>query len=159
MYKKILLATDGSEHSAKAAKRVVELQKKFDSEVVFFYAENHHYISQEITLYMPKPWFDFGSYTIPPADYALIKEQYKKLAEHVISLTKAVFDEAKVPAEGRIIYDIDPGSYARDIVRSEHFDLVVVACHGHHSKLRSTFVGTVAQKIMNESDCDVLIVR
>jgi nucleotide-binding universal stress UspA family protein len=159
MYKKILLATDGSENSIAATKRVIELAKESKAEVAFFYSENHHPIDQEITMPFPKSVFGFTSYMIPSDDYRKIKESLKAFGERIIRETQMLFENAGIPAKGELIVDRDPADYAKMAVEKDHYDLVVVGCKGHHSRLRKALIGTVAEKISNEVGCDVLIVR
>lgn len=45
------------------------------------------------------------------------------------------------------------------MVEEENFDLVVLGDQGQHSKLERIFLGTVAEGIVNNAQCDVLIVR
>ncbi len=42
MYKKILIGVDDSENAIRAAKKVIEIQKLHDSEVVAFHSVIHH---------------------------------------------------------------------------------------------------------------------
>ncbi len=44
-------------------------------------------------------------------------------------------------------------------MEEENFDLIVLGSKGEHSKLEQIFSGTIAQKVVNDVPCDVLIVR
>jgi nucleotide-binding universal stress UspA family protein len=158
MYKKILLATDGSEHSIKAAKRVVELQKSFGAEVVIFHAEKHYYIPEKEEKH-GFPFFNLGEDASLKNDYNHFHDQFLIWGEKKLKDTQQLFIDAGLEAEIRLISDIVPSKYAEKIVKAEKFDLVVVGCKGHHSKLREIFIGTVAEKIMNKVDCDSLVIR
>lgn len=48
IYKKILLAIDGSHHGNNAAKQVVEFQKKWNSKVVIFHSIKNYRLPSEV---------------------------------------------------------------------------------------------------------------
>jgi nucleotide-binding universal stress UspA family protein len=155
MFEKILVPTDGSEHSLRAAQRAIRLALEFNSTVVIFHAINHHFVPQEIAL--PFNFLGKARYAIP--DYQQLQEEFKKFGEKVLKATKKLFDDAGVVVESRLILDVSPEDYAKDIVKKEKFDVVIVGCKGHHWKLKTATIGTVAEKIMNNVDCDVMIVH
>ena len=69
-----------------------------------------------------------------------------------------IFKKAGVPIETRLINDIKPEKYAIEKAKEENFDLIVLGSRGHHSKL-SMVLGTVANLVVNNAVCDVLIIR
>jgi len=123
--------------------------------VVIFHSINHHYVPQEISL--PFTFLGKSEYKLP--DYIQLREEFKKFGEKVLDKTKKLFDDAGIPVETRLIIDVSPEDYAQEVVKKENFDLVIVGCKGHHSKLRKVILGTVAEKIMNNVDCDVILVH
>ena len=44
-------------------------------------------------------------------------------------------------------------------MKEEGFDLVVIGTKGIHSKLRQILLGSVAQRVVKNAPCDVLVVR
>lgn len=150
-----MVPTDGSEHSMRAAERAIRLALEFNSTVVLFHSINHHYVPQEIPL--PFSFLGKTQYKVP--DYMALEEEFKKHGEKVLKETKKLFDDAGVPVETRLILDISPSDYVKKVVKAEGFKLVILGCKGHHWKLKTATIGTVAEKIMNEADCDVMIVR
>jgi nucleotide-binding universal stress UspA family protein len=162
MYSKILVATDGSEYSLKAAKRAADFSKQFGSKVLIFHSIRHHMTPQLIPLFLP-PFTSTDTtqqYKIPKDDYLKIERQYQEAGKLLLAETLKVFQKTCVEnVEAKLVLDDEPFEFVKQMVEREKYDLVIVGCKGHHSKLRSTFMGTVAQKIMNEVPCDVLIVR
>ncbi len=161
MFEKILLATDGSETALDAARRVMEIQKKFGSEVVIFHAEKHYYQPVPVDQ-APRafPFIDFGFLNkVQIQEELALQKAFKKFGVKMLEKTKEIFDNEGLKVETRLIENEGPVDYVKEITEKENFDLVVAGCKGHHSKLREIFLGTVATKIANEATCDVLIVR
>jgi nucleotide-binding universal stress UspA family protein len=159
MFEKILLATDGSDSALDAARKTVELQKKFGSQVVIFHAEKHYYAPVDN---QPRsfPFIDLGALKPDPAlQQREINKAFKVWGVRMLEKTKEIFDKESLEVEIRLIETQGPVDYAKEISKKENFDLIVVGCKGHHSKLREIFIGSVAQKISNEAYCDVLVVR
>ena len=149
IYKKILLAIDGSFHANNAIEQVVEIQKKWSSEVVIFHSIKHHRI--------PK-WL-YPNDSLPLGVYRNIEEVSKKAGEELLKKTKESFKKEGLPVETRLIEDDAPEVYIRRIAEEENFDLVVLGSKGHHSKLKEILLGTVSTKVVKSAPCDVLIVK
>ena len=157
MFKKILLAVDGSDNSNRAIRETIEIQKKFNSEVIAFHSVEHQMIPKVIPLGYP-----FGGatvYTIPYSDYESIRREHIHRGETILKDAIKVFKEAELQVETRLVEEYHPEEYIKDVIEKEKFDLVVLGCKGHHSKLKRVFLGTTATKVINESPCNVLVVR
>ncbi|MFO8018807.1 MAG: universal stress protein [Promethearchaeia archaeon] len=155
-FEKILLAIDNSENAVRAAKKGLELQKKFDSTVVAFHSIAHGMIPKTIPVTVPT--FP-GGYPIPSVDYNKIQDAYIEAGEVILQEINDMFQEEEQEVETRLIVDEEPEDYIEKIVEEEDFDLVVLGCQGKHSKLEELLLGTVANKTVNHVNCDVLIVR
>ncbi|TFG01308.1 MAG: universal stress protein [Promethearchaeota archaeon] len=153
IYKKILFGLDGSENSNRAAKKVIELQKKWNCNVVIFHSIKH---PKKIFLYPLVLTASFGSCYTTEINFLT---EYEKEAKKILRDNKKIFDEAQVPVESRLIKDENPEDYIERVVKEEGFDLVVVGIKGVHSKLRQIITGSVAQKVIKHTPCDVLIVK
>ena len=149
IYKKILLATDGSFHANNAAEQVAEFQKKWNCKVVLFHSINHHKI--------PTGFFPIESRSIEI--YHSIEEVSKKAGEQLLNKTEEIFSKAGLSIKTRLIEDEEPEVYIRRIVKEENFDLVVLGSKGKHSKLKEILLGTVSKKVVKSAPCDVLLVR
>ncbi len=155
MYKKILLGMDGSDDAKRAAKKVLELQQPGVTKVVAFHSADHHMIPIRISLATPLG----GTYAIPAADYSRIRQEYREAGTRLLNATDKMFKDANIEIETRLIESEDPDQYIERITKEENFDLVVLGCKGHHSKLEEVFIGTVAENALNKAACDVLLVR
>jgi nucleotide-binding universal stress UspA family protein len=57
------------------------------------------------------------------------------------------------------VKDEEPADYAKRVVESEGYDLVVLGARGQHSKMQEVFLGSVCEKIMNSVTCDTLVIK
>lgn len=129
----------------------------YDYKIVAFCAVEYGRFPRNIPL--PFPTLVPATYTVPEPDYLKIREQARAEGEKTLEDAKKEFAEFGIVIETRLVEDNDPDEYAIEAVKEEGFDLVALGCKGHHSKLRRVFLGTVAQKVVNEADADVLVVR
>jgi nucleotide-binding universal stress UspA family protein len=160
---------DNSDDAFRAAERTVKIIKGQNlketniqkiskhPKIIAFHSTDHHGMSEEIALYVPS---SFGvSYSIPPVDYRKIQEEYKLHGKKILEKTKKLFDENNIDIETRLITDEKPKDYIERTVEKENIDLVVLGSKGEHSKLEQIFSSTIAQQVVNDVPCDVLIVR
>ncbi len=177
IYKKILIAMDNSDDANRAARRTMEIvkglkPKRVDTltdkerkdlknnnlpDIIAFHSTKHHSFLDKILIKAPS---SFGSsYPIPPVDYRKIQEEYKLHGIRIFKRTEEIFDRNHIDIETRLINDEKPEDYIEKVVEDENIDLVVLGSKGEHSKLEQIFSGTIAQKVINDVICDVLIVR
>lgn len=144
--KRLMLATDGSEHSLDAAQKVCQIAKTNKSDVVIVHVLHpyHHLVIP------PRP-IDIGG-QIDVEDEKMIKERGKE----IMNKTKKVFDDAAVRTRTRFLI----GNVARAIIdeaAKEDVSLIVVGAAGHLGG--GWLLGSVADKIARNATCPVLIVR
>ncbi len=177
IYEKILIAMDNSDDAFRAARRVVEIVKDQNSkrkiaqnnkqevsmkvknslEVVAFHSTEHRKLPEKIALCVPS---SFGpSYSIPSVDYRKLQEEYELHGTKILKKIEEIFEKNHIDIETRLISDEEPEDYIEKVVEEENFDLIVLGSKGEHSKLEQIFSGTIAQKVVNDVPCDVLIVR
>ena len=160
MYKKILIGIDNSEDSMRAVEKAIEFQKNEDSEIVVFHSIVHHFSE-----YLSNMETSLGLYNAPPNynDSGLISFQIRQSVvdegKNLMKEVEEIFNKAGVVVETRLIFDIEPQYYIKKQVKEEEFDLVILGCKGHHSKLRRTFLGTIPEYVINNTDKDVLIIK
>lgn len=159
MYKKILLAVDGSDQSNRARDKAIELAKDFDSRLVAFHAVEYRAAPKRFRMPIIMPFTDNYYYNVPREDYDVLNVQLYKAGERVLAETNQAFEKENINAEARLVEDREPEQYAVERVDEEGFDLVVAGCAGNHSKFERILLGTKAQHILNHANCDVLIAR
>lgn len=149
LYKKILLATDGSQHAQNAAQKAVEFQRIWGSKVVIIHSIKDNRSPSELypnieTLY---------------SKYSSFEEVYKEAGERLLIKTKSMFGKNQSSIETRLIKDQSPEDYIKRVVEKENFDLVILGSRGQHSKIKNVLLGTVSSKVSKDAKCDVLIVK
>ncbi|MFX1574730.1 MAG: universal stress protein [Promethearchaeota archaeon] len=170
MYKKILLATDGSDHIDRAASIVIGFYKKWGCEIRIFHSIKHTLEKVERpTLRLYLPYSDSGYLDLPssPPVYSgnlnpnnqLREFEVEKIGRNILDEKKAIFEELHIPVKTKLVVKEDPEYYIIRLVKKKNFDLVVVGYKGIHSKLSQLFLGSVAQYVVEHSPCDVLVIR
>jgi nucleotide-binding universal stress UspA family protein len=139
MFKKIVIAYDGSEASKRALEVAIDLAKKYDAyfEVLSVIEELPKYAAtvgevKEIQLEAQKHYHE------------LQQEAIAKAAEVGVALVDKVMPGHEV--------DIVVG-YAE----KHHFDLLVIGRHGH-SAIRKKHPGSTSSNIVTHATCTVLVV-
>lgn len=158
MYKKILLAMDGSEDAKRAAKRAIEISEPGITLIIAFHSYKHHMIPMSIPIAVIG--MNPIQYTPSMEKYAEIEKGYLENGKKILNETKQLFLDAKLDIETRLITEEDPEDYIKNITMKENFDLVVMGCKGNHSKFKQVLIGSLAQKILNsKTPTDILFVR
>jgi nucleotide-binding universal stress UspA family protein len=139
MFKKILLAFDGSEHSRKAAKIAGEMANTMQADlwVVFAY--------DPIPSYLGRPNFQVA------IDYRL------NLGEDVMN------DAIKEigPISGKLTKEILEGSATEAILSVadvREIDLIIMGTRGH-SMIQGLLLGSHSHKVVSHAKCPVLLAR
>lgn len=156
MYKKILLATDGSKESSRAVARIVDLVKGTKAEVLVFHSIEHHNIEKVV---IGNAEFGNPVYEFNQEQYVTIQKRFEQEGNNIINKAKSIIEENGIKVEGRLISGEKPEDYIIHIVPEEHFDLVVLGSKGQHSRLRELLLGSITESVVNHINCDVLIVR
>jgi nucleotide-binding universal stress UspA family protein len=168
---------DNSDDAFRAAERTVEIVKgqnlkeinvqKDDQEknvrdtnqpqIIAFHSTEHRKLSEKIALYVPS---SFGAtYSIPVTDYRKLQEEYEVHGKKILKKIETLFDKNNIDIETRLITDQKPEDYIEKTVEEENIDLVVIGSKGEHSKLEQIFSSTIAEKVLNDVSCDILIVK
>ena len=138
-YQKILVTTDGSDHSFTAGKHAVYLAKKLGAEVLILNVVN---VDQA---------FHSG---IHYAESVTMLEQAGKSA---VSRIEALCQENAVVCKGLILRG-DPRSAILTYASEEKVDCIVMGSIGM-SAIERVLVGSVSEKVMRHAKCPVLLVR
>lgn len=131
--KKILLPTDGSTHSLKAAEYAAEISKQFDSET--------HILN-----------------VITKSTIRISRKREEKSSVQALEETKDVFDRRSIKVIVRKLVRGNPAEIICKIAEEEGFDLIVIGSRGL-SGMKAFFLGGVSDKVSRHAICPVLIVR
>lgn len=147
MFKNILIPTDGSSRSQKAVAAGVALAKSTGAKVTGLFA------APPATPIIYRAALPVGYAT--PAEHARLIE--KTTAKHLAFIEKAA-KKAGVPYEGVAVTNDYAADAILDVAKKKKCDAIVMATQGQ-SGLRSVFVGSVTQQVINRSKIPVMVLR
>jgi nucleotide-binding universal stress UspA family protein len=143
----ILLPTDGSECSAKAAKYALSFAKQYGARIVAL-----HVIDQR--------WEEQSRAVLTEMGQDLtqkIRAGYEEEARRIVAEVAAAAAQAGIPAEARIASGIP----YEEIVRTGgdvSADVIIMGTHGR-TGMSHLFLGSVTEKVIRRASCPVLTVR
>jgi universal stress protein A len=141
--KRILVATDFSQHSRLALKYAATLAEAFRAEVILCHV-------------LEKP--DFLS-TLPPVMEGYFPPNLAELHEkHARTECEALLSQAGIKNGWIVLPHGNPAAETVAAAKKEQADLLVVGTHGRGA-LTHLLLGSVAEKIVRSAGCPVLTVR
>ena len=148
MFERILVATDGSKHSQRAAEAAVEMARLYGSTIIALYVVD-----------IGKEYAPLGDLTSKSSEEMIagIRSSLQDQGEKATRSVAEMAERAAVPAIRRII----EGYPAQDIIRiaeEENAGLIVMGGMGA-SGLDRFFLGSVADKVVRSSKIPVLVVK
>lgn len=139
MYKKILLPTDGSEYAEREIERATKLLAE-DGEVVVL----------SVATELRKTAFQ-RSKDIDKAN----KESLQEAKEYVKAMKEGFDDSVNVKTKVVVGF---PAESINSVAEEEGCDLIIIASSGK-SGLHRFVIGSVAEKVLKDSDIDVLLIH
>ena len=147
MFKHILIPTDGSALSQKAALKGVELAKSVGAKVTAFFA------APPATPIVYRNNLPVG-FAQPNEHKAMIE---RTAAKHLDLIARAA-KKAGVQYEGMHATNDYPADAILDAAKKKKCDCIVMATHGEGG-LRGLFIGSVTQKVLSQSKIPVLVLH
>ncbi|WP_213423418.1 universal stress protein [Bhargavaea massiliensis] len=138
MYKRILLAVDGSDHSIRAAEHAAILAKAMNGAVEIAYVADFSK-SKEAVLHARGR-----------SELEIQRRQRLLPAEETLKTSQ-------VPYEVNILHG-EPGPAIVSHANAHSFDLLVIGSRGLNP-LQEMVLGSVSHKVMKRSDCPVMIIK
>jgi nucleotide-binding universal stress UspA family protein len=146
MFKNILLATDGSETSARAVNMAVNLARTHGAKITAVYVME------------PYPYLGVGEAN-PYGMQAYVAAAQKLAADAHMAVEKLCTQGGSaVPLEARAIENVRASTGIVQTAKDEGADLIVMGSHGR-SGIARFVLGSVANRVLAESLIPVLIVR
>jgi nucleotide-binding universal stress UspA family protein len=140
MFKRILFATDGSEHAMKAADTALELAKTNHAQVEILYV-----------CYSVNTW----TRVVYSADS--LRKELKEEAEEILSQVVAKFKKAGIPYTTKVLTGDIADVICHEAERNK-IKLIVMGSRGLNT-VSSFVLGSVSSKVLSHACCPVLIVR
>ena len=148
MFKKILLPTDGSEISEKAAEAGLQLASTLSAEVVVLY------VTQPVAAPMG---FDgmAAAYAAPDPE---LDAEAQKHAEAYLARIEAMARAHAVPCSTRLVSNFNVADGVAQAAQDAGCDLIFMASHGR-SGLSRLLLGSVTTKVVSIATVPVLVYR
>jgi len=147
MYKKILVATDGSALSETAVRSAIELAVSVKAELVALYVVPRY----------PVSYFE-GGITISVEDMARAEKQWSDKGQAVVDAVQQQAQAAGVTAKGVVVQSDLVAESIIAAVTKHDCDLVVMASHGRKGITR-VLLGSETQHVLTHCSIPVLILR
>jgi nucleotide-binding universal stress UspA family protein len=172
IFKRVLLAIDGSLPSIIAEELTVFLAKKLDSRVTVFHVISHEFMGSRLEKYVPMLYKDVplgtggppqervsaaptsGAQETTARDLAI---SYRQRGSDVVDEAVALFKEENVPVDQKLVEHSDPGECITREAEKGNYDLVVIGYSGEEEK--ESHLGSVAKKTALYAKTSVLVVR
>jgi nucleotide-binding universal stress UspA family protein len=136
---KVLVATDGSEHSMKAVQRGLELAEKEGAQVTLMSVA--YYGADYLT-------------GMPPN----IKDKLEDEAREALKKSKALFDAKNLPVETVLQAGLVPANLIIIKAQEDKFDRIIIGSTGLNA-LEKIVMGSTAAKVVAHAPCEVTVVR
>jgi nucleotide-binding universal stress UspA family protein len=136
---KVLVATDGSEHSMKAVQRALELAEKQEAQVTL----------------MSVAYYIRGDFDTMPMN---IQDKLEDEARAALKKAKAVFDAKNIPVETVMEAGLVPANLIIQKAQDGKFDRIIMGSTGRNP-LDKVLMGSVAAKVVAHAPCEVTVVR
>ena len=148
MFKKFLVATDGSTLAEDAAHGAIELARASGASVVGFFAAPAYNL----------PIFNDMSHApviVPEGEF---NRHTAQVAKKYLGALEAMAASAGVEFAGHTLSSDQPALAIIEAARSEHCDMICMGSHGHGS-VAQILIGSVAAKVLSLCDIPVLVHR
>lgn len=136
---KVLVATDGSEHSMKAVQRGLELAEKQGAQVTLM-----------SVAYYGADYLE----GMPPN----IQDKLEDEARNALKKAKALFDAKNLPVETVLEAGLVPANLIIRKAQEGKFDRIVIGSTGMNA-LERIVMGSTAAKVVAHAPCEVTVVR
>ncbi len=136
---KVLVATDGSEHSMKAVQRGLELAETQGAQVTLI----------SVAYYVR------GDFDTMPTN---IQDKLEDEARAALKKAKAVFDAKNIPVETVLEAGLVPANLIIQKAQDGKFDRIILGSTGMNP-LDKVLMGSVAAKVVAHAPCEVTVIR
>lgn len=147
MFKRILLATDGSSLSRNAVAGAIEMAAKHDAELVAF----------TVVPAYPQSFMN-GVLSFSPEDVGRIEKQWADQAKTVLDDVRSRAAASKVRVKTASVKSDKVAESIIAAARKHRSDLIVMASHGRRG-LKRLLLGSETQHVLTHSELPVLVLR
>ncbi|MBV8621461.1 MAG: universal stress protein [Curvibacter sp.] len=147
MYKRILVATDGSKLSQKAVKSGIELATLADAELV----------AVKVVPRYPQSYFE-GSVPLSIEEVGRIEKEWSEHGQAVVDAIKEAASAKGLKAKAVVVKSDLIAEAILAAAKKHKCDLIVMASHGRRG-LKRLLLGSETQQVLTHSTIPVLVLR
>jgi nucleotide-binding universal stress UspA family protein len=147
MYRRILVATDGSTLSKKAVRASIGLASTMEAELVALYVVPRY----------PVSYFE-GGVSVSQADIAQTEKQWSERGQAVVDAVREAAEADGVKAKAVLTRSDLVAESIMSAAKKYKCDLVVMASHGRKG-LKRVLLGSETQHVLTHSTVPVLVLR
>ena len=147
MYKRILLATDGSKLSDKAVQTAMELTHIFSADLVVVKVVPHYI----------QTYFE-GSFAINDVDVKNIESQWETAAQKTLDDVQALALAKGLHIHTRVVKSDDIAQGLIDTAKQLNSELIVMASHGRKG-IKHLLLGSETTGVLTHANIPVLVLR
>jgi nucleotide-binding universal stress UspA family protein len=147
MYKRILLATDGSKLSGKAVQTAMELTQIFSADLVVVKVVPHYI----------QTYFE-GSFAINDVDVKNIESQWETAAQKTLDEVQALALAKDLHIHTRVVKSDDIAQGLIDTAKQLNSELIVMASHGRKG-IKRLLLGSETTSVLTHATIPVLVLR
>lgn len=147
MYKRILVATDGSKLSKKAVSSAIDLAALCGAELM----------AVKIVPRYPQSYFE-GGIALQAEEVLKVEKQWSDEAQAVVDAVKKSAANKKVAAKALVIKSDVVSDALLAAVKKHQCDLIVMASHGRKG-IKRLLLGSEAQHVLTHAPVPVLILK
>ena len=147
MFKRILVAIDGSAHSMKAAETAIQLARTYDTDLTFLHVTTKLNLPDQLRDYLRgEQLAGQDLLAIDDATRRVVADISARAETEGVRKVKTIFREG-MPARTIVAY-----------AKSARIDTIVMGSRGL-SELESALLGSVSHKVASLADCTVIVVK
>ena len=147
MYKRILVATDGSTLSKKAVSSAIELAAATGAELV----------ALKVVPRYPMSYFE-GGLAVQASEVARIEKQWADNAQAIVDAVQKAAAARAVKAKALTVKSNLVSDAVIAAAKKHKCDLIVMASHGHRG-IKRLLLGSETQLVLTHSHIPVLVLR
>jgi len=147
MYRKLLVATDGTTLSRKAVRSAIDLAGTVGAELVALYVVPRY----------PVSYFE-GGISIAPQEVARIEKQWTDKGQEVVDAVRDAAGAAGVKAKAVVSRSDLVAEAILAAAKKHRCDLIVMASHGRKG-IKRILLGSETQHVLTHSTVPVLVLR
>lgn len=154
---KLLVPVDGSSASINAVKKAIEIAQKYSFSIKLISVVD----PDKLSLYRRNEnfWRQVDGSAIQE-DNEIVEKFEERIKENAVKLLDAIIDKldfSTVKTEKEVLIG-EPYAKIIETAKNEKFDLIVMGNRGF-SKIKRFFIGSVAQKVISDAPCPVLVIH